>query len=64
MLDDSSVDSYLPQLQDMENKLQHVEQNIKDNHLNNDTKDTIICNFISASFPLHNKDRAIDDTLA
>ncbi|GES74199.1 ATP-dependent DNA helicase Pif1-like [Rhizophagus clarus] len=62
--DDSSIDKYLFQIYDAENRLQFVNDEICDTDcLDGETDDMIIQNFIPAPIPSHNENCIIDDAL-
>ncbi|GBB89442.1 hypothetical protein RclHR1_16110006 [Rhizophagus clarus] len=62
--EDSSIDEYLPQIHDAENRLQLVNDEICDtDRLDGKTDDTIIQNFIPAPILSRNENCIIDDAL-
>ncbi|CAG8756587.1 470_t:CDS:2 [Rhizophagus irregularis] len=63
--DEGSIDDLLPQVRDAENRIHHVNYELRDaNRLNSETDNTIIRNFIPAPFPLCSENHVIDDALA
>lgn len=52
------------QVRDAENRLQHVDDELRDaDRLDSETDDTIVRNFIPTSFPLRSENHVIDDAM-